>query len=369
MICNKVRIENFRNIEKAEVCFSNGVNILLGDNAQGKTNLIEAIYFIAIGKSFRSVHESEIIKFDKEYASLSLDFSDSIRKQNITMHISKQKRRQVEQNKVKIYKMSDIVGQFRAVLFCPEHLSLIKDGPAQRRTFLDIAISQLRPNYLHSLQKYNKILKQRNQLIKNCTKDRKTFDETAEFWSLQLAHEAAVISKYRLWYIGLLNKNIKECFSKMTEDREIVSVEYQPSIKAENFLDVEQSEQTYFKALTSNYEREICSGTTLYGIHKDDIEILLNGKNSRLFASQGQQRSLALALKLSEGEICNDEFSEYPVFLLDDVLSELDDSRRKYLVNKIKDKQVIMSCCEINHDIIQNAKIIKVKNGTYSGLT
>lgn len=367
MICKRISIENFRNIEKAEICFSNGVNILLGDNAQGKTNLIEAIYFIAIGKSFRSVHEGDIINFDKDIASISLDFLDSVRMQNITMHISKQKRRQVEQNKVKICKMSDIVGQFRAVLFCPEHLSLIKDGPSQRRNFLDIAISQLRPNYLHSLQKYNKILKQRNQLIKNSIKDRKTFDDTVEFWSLQLAEQAAIISKYRLWYIELLDKNIKQCFSKMTEDREIVSVEYQPSIKLKIFSDTQQSEKDYYKALTNNYDREISAGSTLYGIHKDDIEILLNGKNSRLFASQGQQRSLALALKLSEGEICNDEFSEYPVFLLDDVLSELDDSRRKYLVNKIKDKQVVMSCCEINRDIIQKAKIINVKNGTYSG--
>lgn len=365
MICKKIKIENFRNIEKAEVCFSDGVNILLGDNAQGKTNLIEAIYFIAIGKSFRSIHEPDIIKFEKEFASLSLDFFDNIRIQNITMHISRQKRRQVEQNKVKIYKMSDIVGQFRAVLFCPEHLSLIKDGPSQRRNFLDIAISQLRPNYLHSLQKYNKILKQRNQLIKNYIKDKKTFNDTMEFWSLQLAHEAAVISKYRLWYIGLLDTNIKECFLKMTDNRELVSVEYCPSVKFETFEDIEKSEAAYFEALTSNYEREISAGSTLYGIHKDDIEILLNGKNSRLFASQGQQRSLALAMKLSEGEICRDEFSEYPVFLLDDVLSELDDTRRKYLVNKIKDKQVIMSCCEINTDIIQKAKIINVKNGTY----
>jgi len=366
MICKQIKIENFRNAESANVGFSDGVNILLGNNAQGKTNLIEAIYFVAIGKSFRSAHESDIIKFEKDIALISLDFYDNIRNQNITMSISRQKRRQVLQNKVKIYKMSDIVGQFRAVLFCPEHLSLIKEGPSLRRNFLDIAISQLRPNYLHSLQKYNKILKQRNQLIKDYLKDKKTFDNTIEFWSAQLAHEAAVISKYRLWYVEKLGEKVKRCFSEMTNDKENVTVEYIPSIKCDDFQNIEQSEKIYCEVLSKNHDREISAGVTLYGIHKDDIEIELNGKNSRLFASQGQQRSLALAMKLAEGEICFDEFSEYPVFLLDDVLSELDDIRRKYLINQTNNKQVIMSCCEINRDIVKNAKIISVENGVYT---
>ncbi len=368
MICNRISVGNFRNIENADVTFTPGVNILLGDNAQGKTSLLEAIYFISLGRSFRSVHEADLIKFGEEFSRISLDYSDAIRNQNITIFLSKDKRRHVEQNRVKITKMSDIIGQFRAVMFCPEHLSLVKDGPSERRSFLDVAISQLRPVYLKSLQKYNQILRQRNQLIKSACRDRQTFDATIEFWSRQLAHEAAVISKFRLWYTKLADEHVKKLFLRMTGEKELPEIIYVGSSKEdpEEYSNIEFTEEKYFELLMSNHEREIILGATAYGIHKDDIEIMLNGKSARLYASQGQQRSLAIALKLAEGEICKTDCGEYPVFLLDDVLSELDGKRRAFLQNEMNSRQVIMTTCEReNISRSPNVNIINVTAGEY----
>ena len=192
MECNKIKIRNFRNIEETEIAFDSGVNILTGANAQGKTNLLEAIGFASIGKSFRTSHEEELIRFGEEFCEISMDYSDSVRKQNITVRMMKGKRRRIEHNRVKVTKLSEVVGSFRTVLFCPEHLSLIKDGPGERRNYLDLALSQLYPVYLKSLQRYQQILKQRNQLLKTAEDDRRTFSDTIEFWSSQLAAEAAV---------------------------------------------------------------------------------------------------------------------------------------------------------------------------------
>ena len=368
MICNRISAGNFRNIKEANVTFTPGVNILLGDNAQGKTSLVEAIYFVSLGRSFRSVHEADLIKFGEEYSRISLDYSDAVRNQNITIFLSKDKRRQVEQNKVKITKMSDIIGQFRAVMFCPEHLSLVKDGPSERRSFLDVAISQLRPVYLRSLQKYNQILRQRNQLIKSAYHDRQSFDATVEFWSSQLAHEAAVISKFRLWYTRLADEYVKKLFIRMTGEREIPEIIYLGSSKQEQdeYADVELTEKKYFELLMSNHDREIAVGSTLYGIHKDDLDITLNGRSARMYASQGQQRSLAITLKLAEGEICKNDCGEYPVFLLDDVLSELDEKRRAFLQNEMTSRQVIMTTCE-KEGISKSSgvNVIKVVAGEY----
>ena len=365
MICRGINALNFRNIAEATVPFSPGVNILHGENAQGKTALLEAIYFISLGRSFRSAHEVDLIRFGEEYSRISLDYTDSVRDQNITVFLSKDKRRQVEHNKVKITRMSDVIGQFRAVMFCPEHLSLVKDGPSERRSYLDVAISQIRPVYLKSLQTYNHILKQRNQLIKNSYFDRSAFDSTVELWSGQLAREAAVISKFRAWYTELADRSLKSLFLRMTGEREIPGLKYQSSIKGDvDYSDIKQTEKRYMELLMSCHDREIAAGSTLFGIHKDDLEIELNGRSARIYASQGQQRSISVAMKLAEGEICRTDCGEFPVFLLDDVLSELDGRRRAFLQSEMTDRQVIMSTCESLSEM-SGANVIKVKNGNY----
>ena len=220
MQCNVISLTDFRNIENQQVRFCPGVNVLWGNNAQGKTNLLEAIYFAGIGKSFRSQHARECISFGKENSLISLDFIGAGRVQNIRMQLFLNKIRTVEKNHVRISKMSELVGAFRAVLFCPEQLSLIKGGPAERRQFLDIAISALEPAYLAGLQRYGHILKQRNALIRNAEKDREGFMQTVEVWSRQLAREAAYIARSRMRYIKKAIPHVAHCFLEMTEQRE-----------------------------------------------------------------------------------------------------------------------------------------------------
>ena len=366
MYCKKISVRDFRNIENETVEFSDGVNVLYGNNAEGKTNLLEAIFYASLGKSFRATHSTEIIRFGAQSAEISLDYADKDRNQNIKMLVFRDKRRKVEKNGVKIDRMSEIVGGFRSVLFCPEHLSLIKDGPALRRNYLDIAISRIYPLYIKTLQKYNHVLKQRNALIKNAYIDKASFDATIDIWSQELAREAAAISKYRVKYIQRMADKVDACFSDMVGEREKVTVSYLGSSHSspEEYLDTSAAAKKYLELLTSSYDKEIAAGATLFGIHKDDIDIKLNGRSARLYASQGQQRSLSLALKIAEAEICREEYGDYPVMLLDDVLSELDEGRREYLMNELHNKQVIITSCErIESD---SARVIRVDKGRYT---
>ena len=367
MFCRNIYVENFRNIASADVEFCEGVNVLIGDNAQGKTNLVEAIYTTALGKSFRQGSDKDIIKFGEEYCFVKNKYFDGLRDSEISMRIFSDRRaKKVEQNGMKIARTSEMVGSFKIVIFCPEHLSLIKEGPALRRGFLDVAISQIRPLYLRSLQRYSTILKERNALIKTGEDDRATFNATIDLFSDQLAREAAIITNYRVNYIKDLKFHVGTCFCDMMGDCEIPTLEYLSSSKLseDECFDIEACQEAYRKLYSSHHDREIAAGATLWGIHKDDIEIYLNRNRARFFASQGQQRSLSLALKLAEGEIIKSECGDYPVFLFDDVLSELDAGRRGYLLSSIKDKQVILTCCE-KKDISAD-KLIHVKGGVFS---
>ena len=373
MLCKKVELCNFRNAENEVIEFSDGINVLHGENAQGKTNLLEAIYYVSLGKSFRTAHDTEIIRFGEEYASVSLDYESAGREQNITMRMSSnaRQRKNVTHNGVKITKLSELVGSFRAVLFSPDHLQMIKDGPSLRRNYLDVAISQIRPMYLHSLQKYNKILLNRNKLLKTAEEDRATFDATIDFWSAQLAHEAAIIAKARAEYIARSGEIIADFYKRMCASGEINETPefiYAGSAKqdVDLYFDTEITEKNFLRLLSDFHEREIAAGATLYGTHKDDIIINLNGKNTRLYSSQGQQRSLALAMKLAEGEICKMDCGEYPVFLFDDVFSELDSGRRKNLLREITDRQVIITSCENDMDLSVPYRRIEVIKGKYS---
>jgi DNA replication and repair protein RecF len=368
MFCRNIYVENYRNIALANVDFCEGTNVLIGENAQGKTNLLEAIYMTALGKGFRQATDKESIRFGEEYCFIKNKYTDDIRDMEISMRIFADKRlKRVEQNKVKVSRTSDMVGCFKIVLFCPEHLSVIKEGPALRRNFLDVAISQIRPLYLKSLQRYQVILKERNALIKVGEENRGQFDSMIDLFSEQLATEAAVITGYRVKYINKLKKYVAECFKEMTGEKEVPEIEYISSCKLSEDMcfDLEKCKNAYFELYSNRHDREIAAGSSLWGIHKDDMEITLNGNRARIFASQGQQRSLSLALKLAEGEIIREDCGgDYPVFLFDDVLSELDGGRREYLLSNLKGKQVILTCCEKND--IKADKLITVNNGVFS---
>ncbi len=368
MQCNRIEVCNFRNIAQACVDFTPGVNVLVGDNAQGKTNLLEAIYLCALGKTFRQAKDAELVRFGQEDCSIKQHFADNKREQTVemTLYAGTKARRRVYLNGVSLARTSQLLGNFRVVLFCPEHLSLVKEGPGERRNFLDVAISQLHPAYVRSLQKYNQLLKQRNSLLKDAETDRATFDATVELWSAQLAHEAAYISSVRYEYVQQLDRYVGEFFAGMSGEREQVRVTYmgKAHIESDMYADREFCERAYMRLYMSHHDREIAAGSTLWGIHRDDLEIELNGKYARIFASQGQQRSIALAMKMAEGEISK-QFGdkEYPVFLFDDVLSELDAGRRAYLLDEIRDRQVIMTCCE--RELVGDSNTVLVKGGTY----
>lgn len=368
MLARKITLCNFRNVKEAQISFHEGTNVLYGDNAEGKTNLLEAIYFASIGKSFRGQHISEMIRFGERESYILLDFKGEGREQSISLSLKGGRLCAAQKNRVRVGRMSELVGSFRTVLFCPEHLSLVKDGPAERRQFLDIAISTAEPLYLAALQRYHRILKQRNALIKSAEKNRALFDSTVDIWSEQLANEAAFIAKSRQRYIKRAAVHMKECFKDMTGEREEPQLTYL-GIGGKELSDYGQTEKTrelLLQKLKSNHEREIAAGATLWGIHKDDMEVTLNGRAARSFCSQGQQRSLALSLKIAEGELCREEIGEYPVFLLDDVLSELDRGRREYLLNHIKGKQVIMTTCEKEGLFADH--LVLVQNGTYEAI-
>ncbi|MBR2986434.1 MAG: DNA replication/repair protein RecF [Clostridia bacterium] len=353
MICQSASYTDFRNIQSADIRFCDGINIIFGDNAVGKTSAIEGIYLCALGRSHRTSKEKDFIRFGEEAARVSIVYEDSTRQNELAIAWSQRGRKQCAKNGVLIRKMSEFIGNFRAVLFTPEHLSIIKDGPAERRGFLDNAISQLDRVYVASLQRYHTVLQQRNKLLQDCMKDPGLIP-TVDIWSQQLAEEAAVISKKREEYVRSCEEYVKTIFHDMTSGREIPEMVYTGARDAAWF----------YSKLTENVQREILYGSTLYGTHKDDVTVFINGKEARSFASQGQQRSLSLAMKLAEGEIAKDLTGEYPVFLFDDVLSELDDSRKEYVMQGLSHRQVIMTTCET--DVLpKNSYRINVKDGIF----
>ena len=357
MICKSVYYRNFRNIAEQRIEFSPETNLILGPNAQGKTNALEGMYLCAQGRSHRTIHEKEFIRFGEAFAEVGLCYQDSIRENQLAIRF-KGGRKGCLKNGVPLKKMSEFIGNFRAVLFTPEHLSIVKEGPALRRNFLDSALSQLSSGYVSSLQIYHRALMQRNKLLLSAQKGEiKGIEPLAEVWSMQLAKESAYLSAQREAYVQSLDEIVKLVFADMTGNRELPTVSYLGR----------KDEAEFQTQLTANLDREIRAGTTLYGIHKDDLTLTINGKDARSFASQGQQRSLALAMKLAEGELSKKEVGEYPVFLLDDILSELDSTRKAYILSGIQGKQVIMTACEDLSPVLSGkCNIIRCENGIYS---
>lgn len=369
MTVSRVSYRDFRNIVSAELSLSPGVNVFLGNNAEGKTNALEGIYLMAAGKSFRTPREREMVRFGADHFEVGLEMNDSRRSQALSFRaysVESSKRRECRKNGVTIAKIGDFLGVFRAVLFCPEHLSIVKDGPSERRSFLDIAVCQLRPMYLAALTRHNKILTQRNALLKQLA-DGEGDRALLEVYSEQLAREAAFIYQTRVEYIRALDAYVKRFFEELSDLRskgETPELRYKNSLKDDS-LSPEEALEGYRRALNANTAREIAAGASLYGSHKDDIEIFLDGREARLYASQGQQRSLALAMKLGEGEISREYSGEYPVFLFDDVLSELDPARQKFLLSRLGERQVIMTACT-PPPFMGEAEFIRVEGGHYT---
>lgn len=364
MKVNKIEFESFRNIDKEIIEFSDGINVIYGENAQGKTNILEGIYLFARGKSFRAFKDKELIKFDKNIAYAKMEFQVKDDKTTLGVEIPKSQVKKFYRNKVKVNKTAEIIGEFRAVLFCPSHLGIIKDAPATRRKFIDVAISQLRPVYLKMMTRYNQVLEERNAILKMMPEEREQNLELIDIYSEELASLCADIADIRNEYIKKLDYWVKIFFDEMTKGQESPKITYEANVNENDFENRESLKNRYLNLLKNNKEREFKYGATLFGIHKDDLKIEINGKDSRLYSSQGQQRSLALAMKMAEGEISREQKGEYPVFLFDDVLSELDDNRKAYILSNIKNRQVIITACD--KSVFENSEgcnFINIENG------
>lgn len=380
MIVTSFDATDYRNIKEAHLEFGEGVNLLYGKNAQGKTNVLEGIYTFARGKSFRSASDGEQVRFGARGFSISLGFRDTVREQTLSYRYSHGSRERAR-NGAPVRLVREMLGVFRAVLFTPEHLSLIKGGPGERRLFMNVGISQLKPHYVALLARYNAVLEQRNRLLRDAGKSGRTDSEQIAVWSEQLSVLSAELSFYRAAYVAAIGEVAAREMDALSSGREKICFSYEPDVPVSlpekeggrpfdllTALDETQKNATVdaYRALyTEHLDREVGAGCTLYGIHRDDIGIRINEKEARTFASQGQQRSGVLSLKLAEGEVSCAESGEHPVFLLDDVLSELDGERREYLLSSVKGRQVILTACEGCGAESVAARIFTVEEGRY----
>lgn len=359
MKINSINIENFRNISDLNLEFDD-VNIIYGENAQGKTNLIEAIYLFTGSKSFRGVRDKELIKFDSEFSRLEIDFENKNRRQNAKLLIKG--RRAAELNGVKKKSPAMLGDELKAVIFSPVHLSMVKDGPSERRKFVDSALCQIKSNYRNVLKEYNRCLAQRNMLLKDIGNN-PSLRDMIYIWDKNLAASGAKIILQRQKYIEALLPHAKEIFKGLSKGREDIDLILKGEFDYKDLTLAEIEKQLIF-ALSRNQGIDIINKITSVGPHRDDIEILINSKSARIYGSQGQQRSCVLALKLAEASLLRDMTQDEPLALLDDVMSELDESRQDYILNHIKNWQVFITCCDANTVLrLKEGKTFHFKNG------
>ena len=353
--------ENYRNIESANLRFVPGVNLLYGKNAQGKTNALECIYLFARGKSYRGAGDDHLVRFGEKGFRVGIAFRSNGNEQTLEYRYYEGQRKRLKNGAP--VRLSEMIGRFRAVLFCPEHLSLVKGAPQERRAFLNIAISQCRPIYLKLCDEYNKILENRNCLLKETQKGFRYDAEEICSWTDRLSDVAASIAAYRIEYLKKLMPHAADLLADLSGSRETVTLSYESEAEGESEKEIRDA---YRRLFEENLNREIAAGCTLFGVHRDDVDVRINGLSARAFASQGQQRSIVLALKLAEGEVCRDDTGEYPVFLFDDVMSELDETRRSYVLRETGERQVILTACESGGFDPRAVNMIGVSEGVFT---
>ena len=372
MYITSIYLKNFRNIKEAEIDFDKNLNIFVGKNAQGKTNLCEAIS-VCLGGSFRRVRFSQYIPAENPEAEVlvRLKFRDDItERENIINYTICKNNIEITYNNIKMKDAAELYGVLKYVVFIPEHLSLIKGAPELRRNYLDdVALMQTK-THLKKLSRYNKALKQRNNILSVYNENVQELAAQVAAWDEILAAEGINVTYGRLKYFNFLKKCAGEIYSELTNGSETLGMEYQSSVfKTEsiNFDDINSLYKIYIDELKKNLQSEMKLHYTLAGIHRDDVNFYVNGLAARDFASQGQLRSAALALKLSEAEIIRRKNKTNPVIILDDILSELDFIRRDYIIHHIDKSQVFITCCNINDlSSMSGGKTWNVENGNFS---
>ena len=368
MIIDRITADGYKNLEGVDIVPDPKMNIICGENAQGKTNLVEAVWLCSGCRSFRGTRDKDFIGFAKEAAKVSMDFTDSARSQQIGFEVRKGsvKDKTVTLNGVKLPLLSKLFGSFRCVVFTPEDLNLIKGSPDNRRSFADLSIAQVKPSYVSALNKYNMILAQRNAALKSIGRD-DSGAELLDVWNDQPVKAGTYISVLRYAFCITLNNYTKPLYSSITDGKENLDLYYHSTVYDTldgRLNDTESLEMEYAEKLKASAENDFRAGFTTVGIHRDDIGAYIDGLSVRDFGSQGQARSAALAMKLAHARILKAEQGEYPVMLLDDVLSELDEKRRRFILNNIEDMQVIITCCdEKSVTDMTEGKIFRMKNG------
>lgn len=334
MYIKTIKLNDFRNYTNQKIELQEGINLFVGDNAQGKTNILESIFLCAIGKSFRAKKEKELIKMGEEKASIELEFEKTDRTGRIRIELDDKK--SVFVNEIKQNKLSDILGNINIVMFSPDDIEILKSGPAKRRRFLNILISQLRPRYVYCLNMYLKALEQRNNYLRQIKLENKP-KELLEIWDEKLADYAYSVYEYRNEFVEKIKNKINKIHSDITDNKEEIKIKY-----ITDCIDKEK----YLQELKNSWESDIQKGYTTKGVHRDDFYIFINGKQVNIYGSQGQNRTVILSLKLAELEIVYDEIGEYPILLLDDFMSELDSKRRENLLKSISNTQILITCTD-----------------------
>ena len=362
MNITSLRFEGFRNLCDGVIMPCQGVNVFYGTNAQGKTNLVEAIWLLSGNRSFRGAKDSELIGFDKEFAKIGAGFFAEGREQTVQLIYSKGKK-EAYINGIKQSGSSALLGKLCAVVFSPEHLTLVKGSPAERRSFIDGAVCQIKPRYRNTLSDYNRTLQQRNALLKDIPRH-PSLEETLDAWDNRLSTLGSSIIRIRMKYVEKLCECAKMYHDGISHGKEKLDIIYSSSVPEENRSSLDEVRDYMLKQLFESRRDDIAMGCTSLGPHRDDIDIRINGGSVRTFGSQGQQRSCVLSMKIAEEELIKLAVSEEPLVLLDDVLSELDGERQEFLLNKIGDRQVFITCCEAaSVERLSGGKLFEIKSG------
>ncbi|GEK35068.1 DNA replication/repair protein RecF [Kurthia sibirica] len=367
MHIESLKLTGYRNYEKLDLTFSPNINVFIGENAQGKTNVMEAIYVLAMAKSHRTSNDKELIRWDAEYGKIEGDIQKKYGRLPLELVVSK-KGKKAKANHLDQSRLSDYIGQMNVVMFAPEDLNVVKGSPQIRRRFLDMEIGQISPVYLHDLLSFQKILKQRNHLLKK-NQGKKNFEDlTFDIYTEQYVSAAVKVIRKRFEFMELLQKWAAPIHYGISRELEKLEIIYRPISGMEPSWDVTQMENYILTKLKEQKNREYERGVTLVGPHRDDLQFCVNGYDIQTYGSQGQQRTTALSLKLAEIELIKQEVGEAPILLLDDVLSELDDYRQSHLLNTIHgDVQTFVTTTSvegIDHDTIREAKMFHVKQGS-----
>lgn len=337
-----LKAKNYRNLAELEYTPGEGVNIICGENGLGKTNLIESIWLFTGCRSFRSVRDKDVVMFGQPKAELEMEFFSGCRNKSAKLTVDD--KRHAELNGIPLPSGRKMMGEFTCVVFTPLHLSIVKDGPEERRKFLDIALSQLKPNYAKTLLEYNKILAQRNATLR-AARENPAYLAMLDIWDEELAQKGAVIVDNRMRCLENLKEYAYPAYAEISSGKEKLTLRYKEYAR-EKAEGQEQIYQSLLSALKEKRDSDIERCVTGTGAHREEFSIELSGKSARNFGSQGQQRSAALSLKLAEADLISKITGEEPVILLDDVFSELDPQRQKYVVSRLQNRQVFITCCD-----------------------